>query len=138
MLFRSPLLAGTVGIALVAGAAAVINCLVEQKIDAVMARTRARPLPMGQLTSAQALGFSVVIGGIEASLRRIAHYDYWSDKVRRSILVDSKADLLVYGNAERAIVEIAHRLAQRKPIESITDVRGTAFLRKPEIGRAHV
>ena len=51
------------------------------------------------------------IGGIEASLRRIAHYDYWSDKVRRSILVDAKADLLVYGNAERAIVEIAHRLA---------------------------
>jgi hypothetical protein len=74
----------------------------------------------------------VVIGGIEASLRRIAHYDYWSDKVRRSILVDSKADLLLYGNAERAIVEIAHRLAQRKPIESITDVRGTAFLRKPD------
>ena len=53
----------------------------------------------------------VVIGGIEASLRRIAHYDYWSDKVRRSVLVDSRADLLVYGNAERAIVEIAHRLA---------------------------
>ena len=48
----------------------------------------------------------VVIGGIEASLRRIAHYDYWQDKVRRSILVDSKADLLLYGNAERAIVEI--------------------------------
>lgn len=60
----APLLAGTVGIALVAGAAAVINCLVEQKIDAVMARTRARPLPMGQLTSLQALGFSAVIGGI--------------------------------------------------------------------------
>ncbi|WP_375140998.1 YgiQ family radical SAM protein [Ideonella alba] len=74
----------------------------------------------------------VVIGGIEASLRRIAHYDYWSDKVRRSILVDSKADLLVYGNAERAITEIAHRLAQKKPIDSITDVRGTAFLRKPD------
>ncbi len=72
----------------------------------------------------------VVIGGIEASLRRIAHYDYWSDKVRRSVLIDSKADLLVYGNAERAIVEIAHRLAQKKPIESITDVRGTAFMRK--------
>jgi uncharacterized radical SAM protein YgiQ len=53
----------------------------------------------------------IVIGGIEASLRRIAHYDYWQDKVRRSILVDSKADLLLYGNAERAIVEIAHRLA---------------------------
>ncbi|MDT9000701.1 YgiQ family radical SAM protein [Paucibacter sp. APW11] len=72
----------------------------------------------------------VVIGGIEASLRRIAHYDYWSDKVRRSILVDAKADLLVYGNAERAIIEIAHRLAQRKPVESITDVRGTAFMRR--------
>ncbi|MBO9685867.1 MAG: YgiQ family radical SAM protein [Mitsuaria chitosanitabida] len=74
----------------------------------------------------------VIIGGIEASLRRIAHYDYWQDKVRRSILVDSKADLLVYGNAERAIIEIAHRLSQKKPIESITDVRGTAFMRKPD------
>ncbi|MBU6257987.1 MAG: YgiQ family radical SAM protein [Burkholderiales bacterium] len=69
----------------------------------------------------------VIIGGIEASLRRIAHYDYWQDKVRRSILVDSKADLLVYGNAERAIVEIAHRLAARKPVESLTDIRGTAY-----------
>ncbi|WP_397533431.1 YgiQ family radical SAM protein [Roseateles sp.] len=72
----------------------------------------------------------VVIGGIEASLRRIAHYDYWSDKVRRSVLVDAKADLLVYGNAERAIVEIAHRIAQKKPVESITDIRGTAFMRR--------
>ena len=54
----------------------------------------------------------IVLGGIEASLRRIAHYDYWSDKVRRSILVDAKADLLLYGNAERAIVELAHRLAK--------------------------
>ncbi len=70
----------------------------------------------------------VIIGGIEASLRRIAHYDYWQDKVRRSILVDSKADLLLYGNAERAIIEVAHRLAARKPVESITDVRGTAFM----------
>jgi uncharacterized radical SAM protein YgiQ len=70
----------------------------------------------------------VVIGGIEASLRRIAHYDYWQDKVRRSILADSKADLLVYGNAERAIIEIAHRLAKKQTIESITDVRGTAFM----------
>jgi uncharacterized radical SAM protein YgiQ len=70
----------------------------------------------------------VVIGGIEASLRRIAHYDYWQDKVRRSILVDSKADLLVYGNAERAIVEVAHRLARREPIHSLTDIRGTAFM----------
>ncbi len=72
----------------------------------------------------------VVIGGIEASLRRIAHYDYWQDKVRRSILVDSKADLLLYGNAERAIIEITHRLARREPIEQINNVRGTAFLRR--------
>ncbi|WP_236580422.1 YgiQ family radical SAM protein [Rubrivivax sp. A210] len=70
----------------------------------------------------------VVAGGIEASLRRIAHYDYWQDKVRRSILVDSKADLLLYGNAERAIVEVAHRLARREPIEALTDIRGTAFM----------
>ncbi|WP_375184500.1 YgiQ family radical SAM protein [Aquabacterium sp.] len=72
----------------------------------------------------------IIMGGIEASLRRIAHYDYWQDKVRRSILMDAKADLLLYGNAERAIVEIAHRLAAREPIEQITDVRGTAFLRR--------
>ncbi|HLL22637.1 MAG TPA: YgiQ family radical SAM protein, partial [Kofleriaceae bacterium] len=70
----------------------------------------------------------VVIGGIEASLRRIAHYDYWSDKVRRSMLVDSHADLLVYGNAERAIIEIAHRLAGKETIEDIRDLRGTAFV----------
>ena len=72
----------------------------------------------------------VIIGGIEASLRRIAHYDYWQDKVRRSILVDSKADLLLYGNAERAIVEVTHRLAKREPVSQITDVRGTAFIRR--------
>ncbi|MEJ7137944.1 YgiQ family radical SAM protein [Amphibiibacter pelophylacis] len=72
----------------------------------------------------------IVLGGIEASLRRIAHYDYWQDKVRRSMVVDSKCDLLLYGNAERAIVEIAHRLAAREPIERITDVRGTAFVRR--------
>jgi len=72
----------------------------------------------------------IIVGGIEASLRRIAHYDYWSDKVRRSVLVDAKADLLVYGNAERQIVEIAHRLAAGEPIADITDVRGTAFVRK--------
>jgi len=76
----------------------------------------------------------VVIGGIEGSLRRIAHYDYWSDKVRRSVLVDAKCDLLLYGNAERAIVEIAHRLAAREPVRQIADVRGTAFVqwRKPD------
>jgi uncharacterized radical SAM protein YgiQ len=71
----------------------------------------------------------IIIGGIEASLRRIAHFDYWSEKVRRSLLVDAKADILVYGNAERAIVDIAHRLAARATTDSITDIRGTAFLR---------
>ncbi|MBA4254672.1 MAG: YgiQ family radical SAM protein [Polaromonas sp.] len=74
----------------------------------------------------------IVLGGIEGSLRRIAHYDYWSDKVRRSIVVDAKCDLLLYGNAERAIVEIAHRLAAREPVQRITDVRGTAFVRRPD------
>jgi uncharacterized radical SAM protein YgiQ len=74
----------------------------------------------------------IVLGGIEGSLRRIAHYDYWSDKVRRSIVVDAKCDLLLYGNAERAIVEIAHRLSRREPIEHITDVRGTAFVRRSD------
>ena len=72
----------------------------------------------------------VVLGGIEASLRRIAHYDYWSDKVRRSLLMDATADILLYGNAERAIVEVAQRLARGEPVESITDVRGTGFIRK--------
>ncbi len=72
----------------------------------------------------------IVLGGIEGSLRRIAHYDYWSDKVRRSILVDAKCDLLLYGNAERAIVEIAHRLGARVPVHEITDVRGTAFFQR--------
>ncbi|SER88061.1 YgiQ family radical SAM protein [Giesbergeria anulus] len=70
----------------------------------------------------------IILGGIEGSLRRIAHYDYWSDKVRRSIVVDAKCDLLLYGNAERALVEVAHRIAAREPVESITDVRGTAFV----------
>jgi uncharacterized radical SAM protein YgiQ len=71
----------------------------------------------------------IVVGGIEASLRRITHYDYWSDKVRRSILLDAKADLLVYGNAERQICEIAQRLAAGEPLADITDVRGTVFTR---------
>ncbi len=72
----------------------------------------------------------VVLGGIEASLRRIAHYDYWSDTVRRSVLVDSKADMLVYGNGERPLVELAHRLAAGEKIATITDVRNTAIMRK--------
>ena len=71
----------------------------------------------------------LVIGGIEASLRRIAHYDYWSDKVRRSVLLDAKADLLVFGNAERQIVALAHRLAAGESLAQIDDLRGTAFLR---------
>jgi uncharacterized radical SAM protein YgiQ len=72
----------------------------------------------------------IVVGGIEASLRRIAHFDYWSEKVRRSILLDSKADLLVYGNGERQICEIAHRLAAGDRVSEITDLRGTALVRK--------
>ncbi len=73
-------------------------------------------------------GVPVIIGGIEASLRRIAHFDYWSEKVRRSILPDSKADMLLYGNAERAIVELAHRLAKGEKITEIRDIRGSAFM----------
>ena len=72
----------------------------------------------------------IVVGGIEASLRRIAHFDYWSEHVRRSVLVDAKADLLVYGNAERQIGEIARRLRDGTPIGEITDLRGTAYLRR--------
>ncbi|WNC71036.1 YgiQ family radical SAM protein [Thalassotalea psychrophila] len=75
-------------------------------------------------------GVPVIIGGIEASLRRISHYDYWSDKVRRSVLFDAKADILIYGNAERPLVEVAHRIARGEDVKNITDVRGTAFLSK--------
>ena len=70
----------------------------------------------------------IVIGSIEASLRRIAHYDYWSDKVRRSVLPDSKADLLIFGNAERALVDLTHRLAAGESIKDIRNLRGTAFM----------
>jgi len=73
-------------------------------------------------------GTPVVIGSIEASLRRIAHFDYWSDKVRRSVLTDSKADLLIFGNAERALVDLTHRMAAGEDIKSIRDLRGTAFM----------
>jgi uncharacterized radical SAM protein YgiQ len=78
-------------------------------------------------------GVPVITGGVEASLRRIAHYDFWSDKVRRGILFDSKADLLCYGMGERAIVEIVRRLAAGEPIEQIRDLRGTAF----RLGASH-
>ncbi len=76
-------------------------------------------------------GAAVVLGGIEASLRRIAHFDYWSDTMRRSVLVDAKADLLLFGNAERAVVELTHRLAAGEAIQAIRDLRGTAFLLTP-------
>lgn len=76
-------------------------------------------------------GTPVVIGSIEASLRRIAHYDYWSDKVRRSVLTDSKADMLIFGNAERALVDLTHRMAAGEDIKTIRDLRGTAFLVPP-------
>ncbi len=72
----------------------------------------------------------LIIGGIEASLRRIAHFDYWSEKVRRSVLMDAKADLLVFGNAERQIIEIAHRLAKGENIAEMNNIRGTACLLK--------
>jgi uncharacterized radical SAM protein YgiQ len=84
----------------------------------------------------------IVIGGIEASLRRIAHFDYWSEKIRRSVLLDAKADLLVFGNAERQICEIAHRLASGETIGEINNLRGTAFVRKShdfiEIDSTHI
>src|SRR5512139_1912029 len=73
-------------------------------------------------------GTPVIIGSIEASLRRIAHYDYWSDTVRRSVLPDSKADMLIFGNAERALLDVTHRLARGEKIGDIRDVRGTGFM----------
>ena len=73
-------------------------------------------------------GIGVMIGSIEASLRRIAHFDYWSNKVRPSVLISSKADILLFGNAERALVEIAHRVARGEKLSEIRDVRGTAFI----------
>jgi len=72
----------------------------------------------------------VIIGGLEASLRRLAHYDYWDDKVRRSILVDSKADLLIYGMAENALIEVTRRLSAGEEVAQIQDVPGTAFVSK--------
>jgi uncharacterized radical SAM protein YgiQ len=72
----------------------------------------------------------IVLGGIESSLRRIAHYDYWSDKVRRSVLVDAKADILLYGNAERAVVDVAHAMAKGKTVNDLLDIRGAAVVMK--------
>ncbi|MDR0563597.1 MAG: YgiQ family radical SAM protein [Azoarcus sp.] len=76
-------------------------------------------------------GVTVVIGSIEASLRRIAHYDYWSDTVRRSVLPDSKASILLYGNAERALIDFTRRLEQGEKPADIRDLRGTAFMVPP-------
>ena len=73
-------------------------------------------------------GVPIVIGSIEASLRRIAHFDYWSDTVRRSVLLDSKADILLFGNAERALLELSHRIARGESVKTIRDLRGTAFI----------
>ncbi len=72
----------------------------------------------------------VIVGGIEASLRRLAHYDYWTDSIRRSVLLDSTADMLMYGNSERSLIEVSHRIANGENISDITNVRGTGFLRK--------
>ena len=72
----------------------------------------------------------IVLGGIEASLRRIAQYDYWSNEVRRSVLIDTAADILLYGNAERAIAEVAHRLSNGEAIKKITNIRGTVVILK--------
>jgi uncharacterized radical SAM protein YgiQ len=97
-------------------------------------RTNARPnratIVYANLCRQAFPGLPVVIGGIEASLRRIAHYDYWSDQVRRSILLDSKADLLVFGMGERPAWEIARRLAAGEAASALTDVRGTAHVKK--------
>lgn len=80
-------------------------------------------------------GVPIVIGGLEASLRRFAHYDYWSNSVRRSILLDAKADLLIYGMGELQILEVAHRLAQGEDVRRLTDIRGTAFaIRRDRFG----
>jgi len=97
-------------------------------------RTEARPnrasIVYSNLCRQAFPGLPIVLGGIEASLRRIAHYDYWSESVRRSILLDAKADLLVFGMGERAAWEIARRLAEGEPVSALTDVRGTAHVKK--------
>src|SRR6202044_1017334 len=87
------------------------------------ARPNRAPIVYGNLCRQAFPGLPVVLGGIEASLRRIAHYDYWSDQVRRSVLLDAKADLLVFGMGERPVWEVAERRRRGEPIESIRDVR---------------
>jgi len=74
-------------------------------------------------------GIPIVIGGVEASLRRMPHYDYWSDKLRNSILLDSKADILIYGMAEKAVAEVADRLKNEEDVKDLTDIPGTVVAR---------
>mgnify|MGYP001602978630 CR=1 FL=1 len=94
-------------------------------------KIRLRPdratLPYCQRAREAFPGTPVIAGGVEASLRRLAHYDYWSDTVRPSILMDSKADLLAYGMGEETIVEIARRLAAGKTVKDLRDLRGVAY-----------
>ncbi len=70
----------------------------------------------------------IILGGIESSLRRTVHYDYWSETIKRSILMDAKDDMLIYGNAERALAEVAHYLGKRKSLTELTNLRGTAII----------
>jgi uncharacterized radical SAM protein YgiQ len=100
-------------------------------------RTGLRPnratIVYGNLARQAFPGVPIVLGGIEASLRRIAHYDYWSDAVRRSVLLDAKADLLIFGMGERPVWEVADRLRRGQSLRDLRDVRGTAHaLRKGE------
>ncbi len=95
-------------------------------------RTQMRPnrasIVYGNLCRQAFPGVPIILGGIEASLRRIAHYDYWGDSIRRSVLLDAKADLLIFGMGERPVWEVADRLAAGEPIEALRDIRGTAHL----------
>src|SRR5712691_11037410 len=84
-------------------------------------------LPYCQRAREAFAGVPIIAGGVEASLRRLAHYDYWSDTVRRSILLDAKADLVVYGMGEKTIVEIAQRLAAGQSVRDLRDLRGIAY-----------
>src|SRR5205807_7466993 len=90
-------------------------------------QTCALPISYCQRAREAFPGVPVIAGGVEASLRRLAHYDYWSDTVRRSILLDSKADLVCYGMGEETIVEIAKRFAAGKSVHDLRDLRGVAY-----------
>jgi len=95
-------------------------------------RTNMRPnrasIVYGNLCRQAFSGVPIILGGIEASLRRIAHYDYWSDSLRRSVLLDAKADMLIFGMGERPVWEVADRLAAGEPLEGLRNVRGTAHV----------